>query len=334
MTAGDGPASNTSQDPLRSGTSRAFGLARFEANDFAGAREALADAIRHGARDDDTVTVLAGIASDQGDAIAVADLYEELLDRYGPVGHPSVILGWEWARFDAVRALEKTERSERQITVALDLLAAAAMAEDWSHVLDRRAELESIFVTPTSRLDFLEQLVYAPPETGLPASAAAEIEAIGYRLAPNAALARAAERLLHGLGRTEAAYGVERARRLAAGPDRFPRPRADNPDDLGGATVVIAGGHPPLRRMVTVDLTQSGADGVREIPSKWEAVRAGRGVRDRMAGSDIAVLIGRQLAHSTADQVRSAAARLGIPVARAETASVASVRRAALGARR
>jgi hypothetical protein len=53
-----------------------------------------------------------------------------------------------------------------------------------------------------------------------------------------------------------------------------------------------------------------------------------------MAGSDLAILIGRQLAHSTADQVRTAAERYGVPLARAETAGVGSIRRAALGARR
>lgn len=334
MTAGDAPGAADRPDQRRAATLREYGLARFEVGDFVGARAALADAFTDGARDADIVTVLAGIAADQGDAAAVADLYGELLDRYGPFEHPIVVLGWERERFDAVRATDATQPSERLMTAALDLLTAAATAGDWSGVLDRRDDLETVFATPAGRLDLLEQYTYAPPESGLPASAAAEIEALGHRFAMDTTLARAAERLLHGLGSSDAAYGVERARREATGPGRLYPARTDDPGDFDGVTVLIAGGHPPLRRMVSADLTRSGAAGVREVPSKWEAVRARRSVRDRMAGSDFAVLIGRQLAHSTADQVRSAAAKLGIPVVRAETAGVGSVRRAALGARR
>lgn len=313
---------------------RAHGMDCFEVGDLTAARSALTAAMRRGAHDPDLLALLAGLTADAGDPGETAGFYAELIDRFGPIVRPQVVLEWERERFDALIVAGQTLTPETRADAALDLLAAAATAGDWGAVLARRKALESLFATPARRLDLLEQFAYAPAETGLPDSAAAEIGAIGHRYAGDVALPRLAERLLHGTGHRDAAYAVERARRAAAR-TAVPRTAAtDDSEDFAGIVVLIAGGHPPLRRMVTVDLKRSGASGVREIPSKWESVRAGRQVRDRMAGSDLAVLIGRQLAHSTADQVRSAAASYGVPVVRAETAGVDSIHRAALGARR
>jgi hypothetical protein len=235
-----------------------------------------------------------------------------------------------------MRAEPTAHNVTEQEHAAVDLLTSSAAAQSWTAVLDRRSDLEAVLSSPAQRLDLLEQLVYAPPATGLPAAAAAEIEALGYRLAADGdhEQARAAERLLHGTRHSAAAYRIEGIRRRASAAQRVPLPDRLTNREFDGLTVLIAGGHPPLRRMVSVDFRRSGATGIHEVPSKWEAVQSGRSVLDRMAGSDLAVLIGRQLAHSTADQVRMAAVRYDVPLARAETAGVASIRRAALGARR
>lgn len=312
------------------------GLASFEAGDFDAARSALLEAVRGGVHDPDTISLLANLIADRDGAQALASFYRDVSDRYGHLVAPASFLEWAIGRFDAILAEPLAYAEEEQAAAALDLLASAATARSWDAVPDRRIALDAMLSTPSQRLDLLEQLVYAPQATGLPATAAAEIEALGYRLVAEGDLdrSRAAERLLHGIRHTAAAYRVEAARRQMTDAQQEQSPDSTADREFNGLVVLIAGGHPPLRRMVSIDLKRSGARGVREVPSKWEAVQSGRSVNDRMAGSDLAVLIGRQLAHSTADQVRTAAARYGVPLARAETAGVGSIRRAALGARR
>jgi hypothetical protein len=80
--------------------------------------------------------------------------------------------------------------------------------------------------------------------------------------------------------------------------------------------------------MARRDLATIGVGEVREIPPAWEATRDGRAVQATLAGSDLVVVVTRQIAHATADQVRTAAARSGIPVVEAETAGVTAIRRA------
>ena len=315
---------------------RDSGLASFEAGDFAAARTSLLGAVRGGIHDPEIVALLASLISDHDGKLALASFYRDVTDRYGAVVRPDSFLEWAIGRYDAIRAEPSAHESAQQVSAAIDVLASSAAARSWRAVLDRRTDLEAVLSSPSQRLDLLEQLVYAPQSTGLPASAAAEIEALGHRAVIQADLeqARAAERLLHGIRHSAAAYRIEGARRRAILPPAESTKDRSIEGAFDGLTVLIAGGHPPLRRMVSIDFTRSGATGIREVPSKWEAVQSGRSVQDRMAGSDLAVLIGRQLAHSTADQVRTAAARYGVPLARAETAGVGSIRRAALGARR
>ena len=312
------------------------GLASFEAGDFAAAKFALLDAVDHGVHDLEIISLLASLISEHDGKLALATFYRDITDRYGSVVDPDGFLEWTIGRYDAIRAEPSSHEAAQQASAAIDLLASSAAARSWRAVLNRRSDLEAVLRSPSQRLDLLEQLVYAPQSTGLPASAAAEIEALGHRSAIEGDFeqARAAERLLHGIRQSAAAYRIEGVRRRA-NVARSGSPTDKWSDgDFDGLTVLIAGGHPPLRRMVSVDFRRSGATGIHEVPSKWEAVQSGRSVQDRMAGSDLAVLIGRQLAHSTADQVRTAAARYDVPLARAETAGVASIRRAALGARR
>ncbi len=312
------------------------GLASFEAGDFAAAKTSLLGAVRGGIYDPEIVSLVASLIADHDGKHAVAAFYQDVADRYGSVVTPDNFLEWAIGRFDAIRAEPSSHEAAQQESAAIDLLASSAAARSWHAVLDRRIDLEAVLSSPAQRLDLLEQLVYAPQSTGLPATAAAEIEALGHRSVIQGDLqqARAAERLLHGIRHATAAYRIESARRRAPATQVGHLSDSSIEGDFDGLTVLIAGGHPPLRRMVSIDFKRSGASGIREVPSKWEAVQSGRSVQDRMAGSDLAVLIGRQLAHSTADQVRTAAARYGVPLARAETAGVGSIRRAALGARR
>lgn len=315
----------------RAAAARALGISRFEAGDFEGARLALSQAVAAGANDRDAVFLLGGLISDHADHAAAAALYQSFLDGPGLDLAPSDQLDWYRLAFDAETRTDTGSNSRS----ALDLLAAAAAADDWSPILDaaRRPAIEALFTTPIARLDLLEQYGYAPAETGLPAAALARIQSIGIDGSDDWQTSRTAERLLHLFGHPEAAYAIERARRVASRllperRDRVPAADSELAAGLQGLVILIAGGHPALRRQIARDLTRAQVAAVREIPPAWEGVRGGREVRDRIEGSDVAVLIGRRLAHSTTNQVRSAAQKSGVPVIRAETASINSVRNA------
>jgi hypothetical protein len=204
---------------------------------------------------------------------------------------------------------------------AIALLESAAMVGEpaWRSLMldDRLAEIERVLIAPESLLAGLEQELLAPSELGLPERAVAMIEALGRR---ESTVARDAERLLHAAGATDAAYRIERSRKLPR-PARGPRPEAPPAPRL---VVAVAGGHPRLRAMIRRDLREHR---LREIPSKHEASLLGRDVAAKIAGSDLAVVIARQIAHSTSDQVVAAGEKQGVPVAFAPTASIASVRR-------
>ena len=236
-------------------------------------------------------------------------------------------------RFDAL-VVAGADRVDR-FAAGCDLLAVAAATGlgDWHAILqpNRQHEIEAACASPEDRLDMLELLVFAPEATGLPAEARARVEEIGHRHAADPETARAAERLLHLLGVPDAAYRVERSRKDAA---RGRRGRGHGPQPirtergLTGLAVLVAGGHPALRARVESDLRRSGSGEVRELPAAWEATRRERDVRALVAGVDVAVLIGRQIAHSTVEQVKAAAEAAGVPVVVAETASAGAVRRA------
>ncbi len=331
----------------RSGTTggvdalRAVGLARFEADDLDGARTSLAAAYAAGAADPVTVDMLHGLHVDAGDRVAADALLDDFLDRVDPDLAPLERARWAVRRFDAHLGGDPAKRKE----AALDLLTAAAAAGDagWGLVQDprRRAAIDAAFADPLAELELREQEAYAPPGSGLPALAVDRLVVLGHLHAAEPAVARGAERLLHALGERDLAYGVERARRGAAGRLPFGARRPGGADDggadagapdaladLGVRVVVLVGGHPALRRLARTDLLGRGAGEVREVPSAWEASRQGRAVRDVLAQADLAVLIWRQLAHSTADQVTTAARGEGVGVVRARTPSVGAIRRA------
>ena len=219
---------------------------------------------------------------------------------------------------------------------ALDLLGAATMAGDagWAIVqqTDRRRRIDLALREPDAQIDLLEQEALAPAATGLPSTVPGRTVAFGRRMAAQGDLdcVREAERLLHVLGEPQLAYLVERERKqwasrgtvTPARPARVPAHRASR------LTVVLAGGHPPLRRLARRELDELDLADVRDFPSAWEGNRQGRHARDTIEGSDLAVLIWRQIAHSTSDQVRTAARALSVPVVRADTPTISAIRRA------
>ncbi|CAN5633683.1 hypothetical protein BH24CHL4_BH24CHL4_12320 [soil metagenome] len=214
--------------------------------------------------------------------------------------------------------------------ILLSALHAAAVAGEpgWTR-LDQpslRGLIMARIVLSFAGLEIAEQLLYAPVTTGWPATALQRIEAIGSSAQGDTELARAAERLLHDFGEPEAAYRVERIRRSWK-QERKRRPvregsRKRRP--LHGVTVAIGGGHPGLRANVGRQVDQLGG-AVREIPSRFEAVRRDKDVVDILRGADIAVVIIPQIAHSTSDQIKRAAAKLSVPVISAPSASAPSI---------
>ena len=218
---------------------------------------------------------------------------------------------------------------------ALDLLGAATMAGEsgWQLVqeADRRARLDEALAAPDAQIDFLEQEALAPDSTGLPATVPGRTLAFGRLMALRGELSvvRDAERLLHVLREPELAYLLESDRKRHGGGFASGRPvRRPAFQLVPRLTVVLAGGHPPLRRMARRELDELDLANVREFPSAWEGNRQGRHARDTVGGSDLAVVIWRQIAHSTSDQISTAARALSVPVVRADTPTISAIRRA------
>jgi hypothetical protein len=215
--------------------------------------------------------------------------------------------------------------------VLLELAAESGDESVWQRLAagGRLRAVEEAMTSAAELLDALEQESYAPAATGIDAAATARIEELGHQHASDPVFARNAERLLHATGARAAAYRLERARRAAtrhSPPKTAAQPAARRP--LAGRLVVVAGGHAALRGRIRRDLLDAGAVDVREIPSAKEASRILRDVQAVMTGADLAVVLARQIAHSTSNQVRIAAIRLGVPVVVAETSGVIGVRRA------
>lgn len=302
----------------------------FEADDFPAAATAFAMAFDAGADDPDAAQALLQILIDAQDWPQIARLATGYLDRRGPDLGAAEHLSWATWRFDALMATGDAARED----AALALLEAASAAgtAGWEVVLNpsRRQAIEEACTGRDAALALAEQDSYAPPETGLPVLALLRAEALGHTHADDLPFVREVERLLHALGAREPAYRVERARRNA---ERTPaEARTTTPSepsvDLRGIVVLVAGGHPSQRRLVAADLRRAGVADVRELPPAWDANRQTRQVRDLLVGTDVAVLVTRQVPHSTSEQVRNAARHLGVPVVAAATASAQAVRRA------
>lgn len=234
------------------------------------------------------------------------------------------------------RRFDSTELTSPQAAeAALDLLAAATMAggTGWSFVQEagRRSRVDVALAGPDAQIDLLEQEAFAPGETGLPSTVPGRTLAFGRSMAMRGELeaVRGAERLLHLLREPELAYLMEgeRKQRAVGG---LSRRRTRQPRSVPAArlTVVLAGGHAPLRRMARRELDELDLADIREFPSAWEGNRQGRHARETIDGSDLTVVIWRQIAHSTSDQVFAAARALSVPVVRAETPTISAIRRA------
>ena len=64
-----------------------------------------------------------------------------------------------------------------------------------------------------------------------------------------------------------------------------------------------------------------------QIPSSREAVRRERDIIGLLQGCDLAILLIRQITHSTSDQVRKVAERLSIPVIYSNALSAVAIER-------
>jgi hypothetical protein len=303
----------------------------FDAGDFAGAAADFNRLCDLGVIGELELQALVEILVDRGEpGRAIEALRREIKRRQGD-GASIVPLATSLFDLQVEFGTDPEARHEAALQV-LEALAAAVDADIWMTTLSERrlTEIERSFRTPVEMLEALEQKAFAPNVTGLPDRARAKIEEIGHLHVGDPETARAVERLLHALGDPEAAYRIERARRStlqrATAPSRTVS--VQTAVDLTGLSVVIAGGHAALRSMIERDLTKAGVARVRGIPSATEANRAGREVQSVITGGDVVVLLVRQLAHSTSDQVRRAAARAGVPVVTADSAGISGVRRA------
>jgi tetratricopeptide (TPR) repeat protein len=279
---------------------------------------------------------LVEVQADRNRHDVAIDEIDRALQRWRMDEGAELSISWRVLQFDlALRGgLDDRVRKLRALDL-LEVLGAAEKTALWDtyFTIGRRAEIESTFETPLERLSAYELEACAPPRSPHFERAVALIEELGVVHAKEAAVARPAERLLHAIGNTAAAYRVERARRAAEPPKPAMPSWVAEPDelDLGGRFIVLAGGHPALRALIARDLMRSGAARIDAIPSATEAIRSGRDVQAAMAGADAAVLLVRQIAHSTSDQVKRAGKRAGVPVVVAESAGISGVRRALSG---
>jgi hypothetical protein len=329
---------NESEPPAPSmtgnlGELRRRGWQLFESGDFVGAAAVFQELSDLDLIGEPELQALVELLIDRGDQVAAIEALNRAIERWQTESDERFPLSWLAELFDLVIAAGVDAEQRRSAALRLlEGIASTGDEEAWVTMLDERrlTDVEQSFTTTLEMLDALEQEANAPLETGLSVRARAMIEEIGHVNASDAQIARAAERLLHALGQTSAAYRVERARRSAAKRGEIPAVEpASEPDvDMTGLSIVLAGGHPALRAMIERDLGRAGVARVRAIPSAKEASRVGRDVHATIAGNDLVVLLVRQLAHSTSDQVRRAAARAGVPVVAAESAGIGGVRRA------
>ena len=222
-----------------------------------------------------------------------------------------------------------TDSQTRQETAAgllTGALEAGPPAWDAIRVSSRMDEIERRALEHGAGYELLELLAYAPDD-GMRGFAISQIESAGMRALESQADSRPLERLLHGIGATEEAYRLEAARK-----DRL----ADAPGDRASGlevretpsyrVIAVAGGHAQLRGTAASLLLRHGIETI-QIPSSLEAVRRERDVVRLLQGCDLAILLVRQITHSTSDQVRKAAERLDIPVFFSNALSAVAIER-------
>ncbi|MCA9860737.1 MAG: hypothetical protein KC438_13495 [Thermomicrobiales bacterium] len=224
-------------------------------------------------------------------------------------------------------ALVSTTNPRLQASAAIDLLSSNDGSR-WEAVLQtgRIDEIRRLIGDPELGLELAELLTYAP-DPGIRDLAATGLEATGMRLLAAGEETRSIERLLHATGARDHAYRLESARKrrtdsqTGAAGQRAPAA----PSMLPGV-VAIAGGHAQLRAAAAALLEPYGVMVV-PIPSSREAVRRERSILQALQGCDLAMLLVRQITHSTSDQVRRAAQRLDVPVFFSNAASAVAIER-------
>lgn len=273
-------------------------------------------------------------------AALLGDALEDAWGDWPPQSHCRLAA----LRFDLLRDMPAGADDRDLAEAAVRTLEAAAGGvrheAAWDPVADpdrRAALLGAIATSHDAMAAALEHLAWAPKRAGIHADALRFAEQVAWANAAEPALVRASERLLHDLARSggpEANAARDAARRLEAmrkqqrpSPERRPAP-APLPD-LSGRCIVIVGGHDGLRAAIMRDLRDLNPGELRDIPPTWEGQRGG-GVEPALRGADLAVLVIRQLDHSTGDRAEAVARELGVAVRRARSASVAAVRDAVL----
>jgi hypothetical protein len=211
---------------------------------------------------------------------------------------------------------------------ALLTSAIEAGAPGWEAVRSssRLDEIERLASESDARLDLLELLAYAPDE-GMRGFAVNQIQSAGLQALESGNDSRTFERLLHAIGASADAYRLESVRKQRM------------PGALGGhelaptksrtsvyRQVAIAGGHAQLRMTAATLLQRHGVETVL-IPSSLEAVRRERDIVHQLQGCDLAIVLVRQITHSTSDQVRKVAEKLNIPVIFSNSLSAVAIER-------
>ena len=227
---------------------------------------------------------------------------------------PEGLLRYRLVFFDL--AVASSGRVDVPIRCAVDLLAAALVVGEWGWVSirsNRLTEIEQLALATEDGVELLELLAYAP-DVDVRQFAVSGLSSAGMRALGNGADSRQFERLLHGVGATVEAYRLEGARKLhrTKATSRSERSQMSAPKPVH-RVIAIAGGHARMRRTAASLLEPHGMTVV-SIPSSREAVRRAHDILQVLRGCDAVVLVVRQITHSTSDQVRKTAERLGIPV--------------------
>jgi hypothetical protein len=227
-------------------------------------------------------------------------------------------------------AMVSTDDARVRHETALGLLNGAVQAGEpaWEaiRISSRLDDVERLASGGGSGIELLELLAYSPA-AGMRAYAVSQIESAGLRALDAGGDSRTFERLLHAIGASADAYRLESARkqRMASNPGDDEGAGADPPaPDF--RVIGIVGGHAQLRGTAARLLERHGVETV-SIPSSLEAVRRERDIVHLLQGCDLAMLLVRQITHSTSDQVRKAAEKLGIPVIFSNALSAVAIER-------
>jgi hypothetical protein len=224
--------------------------------------------------------------------------------------------------------LAQVSTSDRgvQARTAVDLLGFVD-ANAWNSLLStgRIYDVQQLAGEPECGIELAELLSYSPDE-GIRDFAVAELEGAGMRAVASGEDIRSIERLLHAAGARDAAYRLEAARKRTAHNESPVSDVRGSRPTIPYRTIAIAGGHAQLRGAAASVLDPYGVSVV-AIPSSQEAVRRERDILHLLNGCDLALLLVRQITHSTSDQVRKTADRLGVPVVFSKAASAVAIER-------